>query len=90
MSETVSVPRWALQFIMENANFQDEGPVGDGWPSQQMSAATAALDDALKAALSDQVDALNGENVTSNGLGDSVCGVAMEFKPADITRKDDQ
>ena len=47
MNETVIVPRWALEFVLENASFQDCGPFGQGWPSQEMEKATKALETAL-------------------------------------------
>lgn len=47
MDESVSVPRWALEFVLENANFQDEGPWPEGWPSPQMEKAIKALADVL-------------------------------------------
>lgn len=30
-SETVTVPCWALAFVMDNADFLDDGPLGEGW-----------------------------------------------------------
>jgi len=44
MNETVIVPRWALEFVLENASFQDQGPFGQGWPSQEMEKAIKALE----------------------------------------------
>lgn len=37
----------ALQFVMENASFQDDGPWGEGWPSAEMTEATDILDEWL-------------------------------------------
>lgn len=33
----------ALQFVMDNASFQDGGPWGEGWPSAKMQEATDIL-----------------------------------------------
>lgn len=44
---TVTVPRWAVEFILERGNFQDEGPWGEGWPSAKMQKSLDALDEAL-------------------------------------------
>lgn len=46
--EDVTVPRWALQFVMDHADFWDEGPRGEGWRSAAMEQATNALEEALK------------------------------------------
>jgi len=47
-TKTVTVPRWALEFIMQNASFWDEGPAGEGWSSPEMARATEALEVALR------------------------------------------
>ena len=47
MDESVSVPRWALEFVLENANFQDAGPCPEGWSSPQMEKAIKALEDVV-------------------------------------------
>lgn len=47
MDEMLEVPRWALEFILENANFQDAGGWPEGWPSDKMEKAKAALEAAL-------------------------------------------
>jgi hypothetical protein len=47
-TEMVSVPRWALEFVMERADFWDSGPPGEGWPSDKMVEATEALEAALR------------------------------------------
>ena len=44
----VTVPRWALQFVMDNACFWDKGPPGEGWRSDEMSRATDELEKALE------------------------------------------
>ena len=44
----VSVPRWALEFIMANANLSDEGPSGEGWPSAEMEKARDAITRSLE------------------------------------------
>ena len=46
--KTVTVPRWALQFVMDYACFQDRGPDGEGWRSDEMERATDALERALE------------------------------------------
>ena len=51
MDDSVSVPRWALEFVLENANFQDEGPTGEGWCSDEMEKAVSALNDSLRSTL---------------------------------------
>ena len=48
MDDSVSVPRWALEFVLENANFQDEGPPGEGWRSDEMEKAVSALTERLQ------------------------------------------
>lgn len=45
----VSVPRAALEFVLENASFWDCGPSDEGWPSPEMRAAEDALRNALRA-----------------------------------------
>jgi len=47
VNDTITVPRWAAEFIMENASFQDEGPFGEGWRSAAMKRATDAIEQAL-------------------------------------------
>lgn len=47
-AEMITVPRWALDFVMENADFWDEGPQGEGWRSQEMVEATEALEKAIR------------------------------------------
>lgn len=47
----VSVPKWALEFVLERGSFQDEGPVPEGWSSTEMDAAIKLLEAALKAPL---------------------------------------
>jgi hypothetical protein len=44
-----TVPVWALAYVMNHANFQDEGPVPEGWSSPKMQAACDALEAALSA-----------------------------------------
>lgn len=46
-SETVTVPCWALAFVMDNADFLDDGPLGEGWKSPEMKRAMEALEGAL-------------------------------------------
>lgn len=46
--ETVEVPRWALEFILEHGCFQDEGPYPEGWASDEMRIALSALTVALE------------------------------------------
>ena len=46
--DKVEVPRWALAFILENAQFQDEGPPGEGWASVKMAGAVKALEEAME------------------------------------------
>lgn len=46
-TETVLVPRWALEFILENGCFQDVGPHPEGWSSEAMR---RALDELRRAA----------------------------------------
>jgi hypothetical protein len=48
MTDTVVVPRWALEFIMENAHLCDRGISDEGWPSPRMREAEAAIEAALK------------------------------------------
>lgn len=45
----VTVPRWALEFVMDRADFVDEGPRDEGWRSYEMKRATDALEAALNA-----------------------------------------
>jgi hypothetical protein len=45
--ETVTVPRWALEFILRGGYFWDDGPSGEGWPSPEMDRALEALNSAL-------------------------------------------
>lgn len=47
MASDVCVPRAALDFVLENANFCDEGPAGEGWSSPEMDSAFLALNAAL-------------------------------------------
>ena len=42
--DKIEVPRWALEFIMENASFIDEGPGAEGWCSDKMERAVKAID----------------------------------------------
>lgn len=51
---TLIVPAWALAYVMDHANFQDDGPAFEGWPSPKMAAACAALEFALSS-LPDEV-----------------------------------
>jgi hypothetical protein len=44
----ISVPLWALEFIMAHADFVDDGPVGEGWKSDEMNRAIEALENAIK------------------------------------------
>lgn len=44
----VTVPLWALKFILENANFRDEGLGGGGWESDEMGRSRIALEQAMK------------------------------------------
>jgi hypothetical protein len=46
--DVVSVPRWALEFIMENASLCDEGVSQEGWPSAKMRKAREAVEAALQ------------------------------------------
>jgi hypothetical protein len=47
-TETVTVPRWALEFVLDKADFCDAGPPGEGWYSGCMREAKAALEAALE------------------------------------------
>jgi hypothetical protein len=49
MTDMVEVPRWALDFVMMRASFEDAGPHGEGWPSDEMQRAMDALNAALNA-----------------------------------------
>ncbi len=51
---TVTVPRWALQFVMDNACFWDKGPTGEGWRSEEMRRATDELEKALEELLASE------------------------------------
>ena len=46
--DKVLVPRLALEFILAKANFEDDGPSGEGWPSPKMARACDELERALK------------------------------------------
>jgi hypothetical protein len=49
--ETVKVPRWALQYVLDNAGFNDEkNPWGKDSTSPEMKRAKDALDAALATA----------------------------------------
>lgn len=48
MSEMVEVPRWALDFVMENAGFEDHGPRNSPWRSDEMERAVKVLVATLK------------------------------------------
>jgi hypothetical protein len=49
--ETVTVPRWALEYVLDNAGFFDGRTVGGGdWASPEMTRAKDALDAALEKA----------------------------------------
>lgn len=45
--DMISVPRWALEFILQHADFADEGPYGEGWRSEEMRRAQEALENAV-------------------------------------------
>jgi hypothetical protein len=45
-SQMVEVPLWALKFVLDNGDFWDEGPRDEGWPSDKMSEALRALENA--------------------------------------------
>lgn len=47
MENNVCVPKAALEFVLENASFCDEGPSGAGWSSPEMDSAFLALNAAL-------------------------------------------
>jgi hypothetical protein len=47
-TEQVLVPRWALEFVLTNGSFQDEGPAPEGWQSIEMRKAMDALESVLK------------------------------------------
>lgn len=44
---TVTVPRWALEYLMEHGRFEDEGPVDYPFMSKEMREAHEAVSDAL-------------------------------------------
>jgi hypothetical protein len=44
--EDVQVPRWALKFVLDNADTCDRGPAGAGWSSDKMREAVKALQQA--------------------------------------------
>jgi hypothetical protein len=48
--ETVTVPRWALQYVLDNALFWDEGEPSGGFRSRKMERAKNALDEAMEKA----------------------------------------
>lgn len=66
----VIVPRWAVEFILENASLQDEGPAGEGWWSEEMIKAREAIENALKTD-ADMVSRLNDSERDSDGNRDS-------------------
>ncbi len=43
-AETVTVPRWALAYILDHADFDDRGPYQEGWRSTKMQQAVDALE----------------------------------------------
>jgi hypothetical protein len=53
--DMISVPRWALEFILERADFADRGPAGQGWSSEEMKRAQEALEKAFKISASAQI-----------------------------------
>lgn len=46
--ETVEVPKWALEFILDNGCFQDKGPMPEGWASDEMRKALDQLNKAIE------------------------------------------
>ncbi len=44
---TVEVPCWALNFVLDHADFCDRGPAGEGWSSAKMECAVKALTEAF-------------------------------------------
>jgi hypothetical protein len=46
--DVVSVPCWALKFILDHGCFQDDGPFPEGWSSPAMKHALEAIDAAIK------------------------------------------
>lgn len=45
--DKVAVPRWALRYILDNADLWDAGPTGMGYKSDKMSDAVAEIETAL-------------------------------------------
>lgn len=45
--ETVTLPRWAIEYILDNATLWDEGPAAAGWKSNWMSIAHNVIERAL-------------------------------------------
>jgi len=48
--ETVAVPRWAIEFILENCSLCDMGVRDEGWSSAKMKQAQETIEQALGAA----------------------------------------
>ncbi len=46
--DLVTVPRWALTYVLEHAAFDDEGPYEEGWRSEKMKRAVDALEESLR------------------------------------------
>jgi len=53
--EFVTVPRKAIELILDRGCFQDEGPDGEGWASPDLRAAI----DQIKAAMGAEVETKN-------------------------------
>jgi hypothetical protein len=47
-SETVTVPKWALEYILEEADFANCGPTGAGWRGTAMKEAVRVIEKAME------------------------------------------
>jgi hypothetical protein len=67
---SVSVPRWALEFVMDRGTFQDKGPWGEGWASPEMRRAKDAIESAL--AGKDTTDAAGSDAARAFGRNEAI------------------
>lgn len=47
-TRTVTVPLWAIKFIIDHADLCDDGPYGEGWRSEKMALAQEAVEAAME------------------------------------------
>ena len=47
-TDLIPIPRWAIEFVLENAILADDGPPDEGWESEEMAKALTTIRAALQ------------------------------------------